>query len=93
MKSNPWVGLWQSRKVRIALVDVVFSIAVLSVTEFVSPDRLDFSLQLLGYLQIAIAAVIGGIAYEDGQAKAAGQHFIQREAERAEDEIAARLEG
>jgi len=92
-QSNPWLGLWKSRKVRIVLVDALFSILALCATEFVAPDRLEFSLQMLGYLQVAVAAVIGGIAYEDGQAKAAGQHFIQREAERAEDEIATSLAG
>jgi len=93
MKSNPWLGLWKSRKVCILLVDALFSVLALCATEFVAPDRLEFSLQMLTYLQIAVAAVIGGIAYEDGQAKASGLHYSQMEAEResAEDEIAAGL--
>ena len=93
MSNSPLAALWGSRKVRAVLIDVVFSALVLTVTEFVAPDRSEFFLQLITLLQAAVVAVILGIAYEDGQAKASGLHYSQMEAEResAEDEIAARL--
>ena len=91
--SNPWVGLRKSRKACVFLADVLFSIIVLCVTEFVAPDRLEFFLALIALLQAGAVTLIGSIAYEDGKAKASGVHYIQMEAERAaaEDDSFARL--
>jgi len=86
-----WRVLWQSRKVRIALVDAFFSSVTVLVTALLSPENAKLALTVVAIWQPVFVVVVGGIAYEDGQAKAAGAHFSQREAERAEDEIAARL--
>jgi peptidoglycan/LPS O-acetylase OafA/YrhL len=67
--------LWSSRKVRIAVIDAVLAAAILIVTTFVAPEQQQFWLALIGILQVPVVVLIGGIAYEDGQAKRSGHHL------------------
>ena len=83
-----WRVLWQSRKVRIALVDAFFSSMTVLVTALLSPENAKLALTVVAIWQPVFVVVVGGIAYEDGQAKASGLHYSQMEAEResAEDD-------
>ena len=67
-----WQALWRSRKVRVALCDAFFSSLTVLVTVLLSPENADTALIVVGIWQPVAVIVIGGIAYEDGQEKAAG---------------------
>lgn len=64
-------SLWESRKFRIMLVDVVISTAVYTVTKFTAPDVSETVLWLIGLWQPVIVSVVLGIAIEDHGEKSA----------------------
>jgi len=64
--------MWQSRKFRVLVYDAVVAIITLVATQFLAPDYADLVLTVIGILQAPVLFVIGGIAYEDGQAKRGG---------------------
>lgn len=72
-------NLWNSRKFRILIVDTVIALIVTLAGWFFAPDVLDKILIVIGILQAPVVAVIGGIAYEDGQEKSAFVGFDEPE--------------
>ena len=71
---SPISALFQSRKFLLMLVDVVVSFSGYFVTKYVSPAAAEDVLYIIAGTQPVVIAVIAAIAYEDGQAKAAGKH-------------------
>jgi hypothetical protein len=66
--------LLNSAKFWMAILDVVVSLGILWAGYLVGdPELLDVIKQTIIALQVAFAAVIGGIAWEDSAAKKAGQ--------------------
>ena len=76
----PWFhGLLRSRKFWIAVLDAVVSSITVLATALLSPEQVDMVLLLVGIWQPVFVALIAGIAYEDGKAKAAGRHIVDEE--------------
>ena len=66
-------ALFRSRKFLLLLVDAVISTITLAVGLWAKAS-LPTVLAIIGIYQPVFIAVIGGIAYEDGQAKRSGTH-------------------
>jgi hypothetical protein len=58
------------------IVDIVVSTATYFVTQYVAPEAGKDILWLIGSWQPVVIAVIGGIAYEDGQEKSAALYNL-----------------
>jgi len=71
MGISVWSALWNSRKVRVALVDAFFSTVTVLATALLSPAHTELALTVVAIWQPVFVVVIGGIAYEDGQQKRA----------------------
>lgn len=78
MKPSPFQALLKSRKFLLLLLDVFGSLLLLllPVAFQMSPEAVDILVQVIALLQPVFFAVIGGIAYEDGQAKS-GPNNVQ----------------
>ena len=74
---NPVHGLAQSRKFWVAIFDLVCSLVLYFVGKYAAPAFADDIVFVIGIIQPVFLLVIGGIAYEDGKAKAAGLHPSQ----------------
>jgi len=74
---NPIRGLFNSRKFYVLLMDTIVSLIIYFVGKYAVPSVADDVLFFIGALQPVFLALIGGIAYEDGKAKAAGVHPSQ----------------
>lgn len=58
--------LWKSSKFWMAMLDLVVSLGAVWAAYLIGdPELLDVVVKTIGFLQIAFAAVIGGIAWED----------------------------
>lgn len=75
---NPVTGLFQSRKFWVAIFDLACSLILYFVGKYAAPALADDVVFLIGAIQPVFLLVIGGIAYEDGKAKAAGLHPAQQ---------------
>ena len=69
---NPFVGLLRSRKFLLLILDMVVSFATYFIVKYAAPSFADDVLYVIGGIQPAFVVIIGAIAYEDGQAKKAG---------------------
>ena len=69
---NPFVGLLRSRKFLLLILDVVVSFGTYFLVKYAAPSLADDALYVLGGIQPVFVVIIGAIAYEDGQAKKAG---------------------
>jgi len=67
---NPIHGLLRSRKFLVLILDTILSLTLYFVGRYASPDVFDDIKFLIASLQPVFFAVIAGIAWEDGQAKA-----------------------
>ena len=70
-------NLLKSRKFWLLILDTAISLVGFFLTKYASPESLDAALVVIGLLQPVFVMVIGAIAYEDGQALAAGSHPSQ----------------
>lgn len=68
---NPFAGLLRSRKFLLAVLDAVFASLAIVATWFLSPEKVDQMLILVGIWQPVFVAVILGIAHEDAAEKRA----------------------
>ena len=75
---NPFAGLVRSRKFWIAMFDLVVSLVLYFVGKYAAPTIADDVKIVIGLIQPVFLLLIGGIAYEDGKAKAAGNHHAQQ---------------
>jgi len=62
-------SLWQSRKFRITIVDIVFSTAAYFITKYVAPEIGNDIFYVIGLWQPVIISLITGIAIEDAAMK------------------------
>lgn len=69
---NPLESLLRSRKFWLMILDVVVSIATYIAGNLLGEQAREMVLWLIGLLQPVFVAIITAIAYEDGQAKRAG---------------------
>jgi len=69
---NPLKALFRSRKFLLLLLDVVVNGVVYTVSKYAAPAIAEDVLFFIGLTQPVWVAVIAAIAYEDGQAKRAG---------------------
>ena len=69
---NPFAGLLRSRKFWLLMLDTAISMATYFVTKYAAPALADDVLYFIGAIQPVFVVLIGAIAYEDGQAKKAG---------------------
>ena len=69
---SPFQKLLKSRKFLIAVFDVVVSSAVYFVAKYAVPSVAEDVMFLIAAYQPVVLILIGGIAYEDGQAKRNG---------------------
>ena len=67
-------NLLKSRKFWLLILDTVISLATFFLTKYASPEAVDAALVVIGSLQPVFVMIIAAIAYEDGQALAAGAH-------------------
>ena len=74
---NPVNGLLNSRKFWVAMFDLVVSLVLYFGGKYADPSVAEDMIFLIGAIQPVFLLVIGGIAYEDGKAKAAGAHPSQ----------------
>src|SRR3990167_11496933 len=75
-------NLLKSRKFWLLILDTVISLATFFLTKYASPEAVDAALVVIGSLQPVFVIIIAAIAYEDGQALAAGAHPGQLPEER-----------
>ena len=66
------MSIFKSRKVRIALLDLVCSVVLYFAAKYAGAGLAEDIKFLILSFQPVFLLVIGGIAYEDGQAKKAG---------------------
>jgi len=66
------MSIFKSRKVRVAILDLVCSVVLYFAGKYAAPGLADDIHFLIMSFQPVFLLVIGGIAYEDGQAKKAG---------------------
>lgn len=76
---NPISGLLRSRKFLTAIFDLVVSLILYFVGKYAAPAMADDITYIIAAIQPVFLLVIGGIAYEDGQAKKAGNHISQEQ--------------
>ena len=69
---NPFVGLLRSRKFWLMILDLGVSFATYFLVKYAAPELADDVLFVIGGIQPVFVVIIGAIAYEDGQAKKAG---------------------
>ena len=72
---NPFAGLLRSRKFWLLILDTVVSLLTYFLTNLLAPDNpraAEFALYIIATIQPVFVMIIGAIAYEDGQAKKAG---------------------
>ncbi len=69
---NPWKNLLKSRKFLILMVDTLIALVGFILVTFIGEPYFGYFTVVWGILQAPVVFVIGAIAYEDGQAKAAG---------------------
>ncbi len=74
---SPVRALFRSRKFLLLLLDVVVNSTVYVVSKYAAPVLAEDILFFVGLQQPVWVALIGAIAYEDGQAKRAGTDFPQ----------------
>ena len=74
---NPVNGLLNSRKFWVAMFDLIVSLVLYFGGKYAHPSVAEDMIFLIGAIQPVFLLVIGGIAYEDGKAKAAGVHPSQ----------------
>ena len=71
---NPFVGLLRSRKFLLLMLDTFISFATFFIVKYAVPSLADDVLYVIAGLQPVFVVIIGAIAYEDGQAKRAGNN-------------------
>ena len=71
---NPVRALFRSRKFLLLLLDTVISTVTFAVGKWVGAASNDLAV-LIAIYQPVFVALIGAIAYEDGQAKRAGNGY------------------
>ena len=69
---NPFAGLLRSRKFWLLVLDTFVSFATFFVVKYAVPSLADDILFVIAGLQPVFVTIILAIAYEDGQAKKAG---------------------
>ena len=69
---NPFAGLLRSRKFWLLILDTVVSLLVYFITGLAAPDFAEYALFVIATIQPVFAVIIAAVAYEDGQAKKAG---------------------
>ena len=74
---NPLAGLLRSRKTMIALFDIIVSVLLYFTGRYLAPELAEDINVLIAAVQAVFVIWIGGIAYEDGQSKRAGNHASQ----------------
>ena len=78
MEQHPLTGLFKSRKFWVAIFDLAVSFILYFVGKYAAPVLADDVTFIIAAIQPVFLLVIGGIAYEDGQAKQAGLHHSQQ---------------
>ena len=74
---NPFSGLLKSRKFWVVLFDLGVSLVLYFTGKYAAPALAEDVNFLIAAIQPAFLFLVGSIAYEDGQAKRAGNHITQ----------------
>lgn len=69
---NPIAGLLRSRKFLLLVLDVIIQLVLYFVGKYAAPALAEDIVFVIGVQQPVWVALIAAIAYEDGQAKRAG---------------------
>ncbi len=87
MKPNPFASLLHSRKFWLMILDLVISLITYFGGRYLAPAASTDLIYLIGLLQPVIVALICGIAYEDGAAKAGGVIVERRDSAATVDDV------
>ena len=67
MTPNPFATLLHSRKFWLLVLDMIISLVTYFSVKYLAPAAVDDILEVLKWMQLIFALVIGSIAYEDGK--------------------------
>lgn len=76
---SPFRGLLRSRKFWVTVGDLVVSLALYFGGKYLAPDVFADMKFLIAAMQPVFLFLVGAIAYEDGQAKRAGNHLSREQ--------------